>query len=47
VKADVLALKDPDYRRLNFCSLILGSAWNDGAAAHRCPDCAATPATAA
>jgi hypothetical protein len=29
VKADVLALKDPAYKRLNFCSLILGSAWND------------------
>jgi hypothetical protein len=29
VKADVLALKDPNYKRLNFCSLILGSAWND------------------
>jgi hypothetical protein len=29
VKADVLALKDPEYRRLNFCSIILGSAWND------------------
>ena len=39
VKADVLALKDPSYRRLNFCSLILGSAWNDGGAEHRCPGC--------
>ena len=29
VKADVLALKDPQYRRLNFCSIILGSAWED------------------
>ncbi|SAL54022.1 metal dependent phosphohydrolase [Caballeronia terrestris] len=29
VKADVLALKDPSYKRLNFCSIILGSAWND------------------
>jgi hypothetical protein len=29
VKADVLALKDPSYRRLNFCSIILGSAWDD------------------
>ncbi len=29
VKADVLALKNPDYKRINFCSLILGSAWND------------------
>jgi hypothetical protein len=27
VKADVLALKDPTYRRTNFCSLILSSAW--------------------
>jgi len=27
VKADVLALKDPNYHRLNFCSIILGSAW--------------------
>jgi hypothetical protein len=39
VKADVLALKDPSYRRLNFCSLILGSAWNDGLAEHRCAHC--------
>lgn len=31
VKADVLALKDPTYKRLNFCGMILGSAWNDGA----------------
>ncbi len=27
VKADVLALKDPNYKRMNFCSIILGSAW--------------------
>jgi hypothetical protein len=27
VKADVLALKDPGYTRMNFCSIILGSAW--------------------
>ena len=28
VKADVLALKDPEgFRRQNFCSIILGSAW--------------------
>jgi hypothetical protein len=27
VKADVLALKDPNYRRINFCSMILGSSW--------------------
>ena len=29
VNADVLALKDPNYKRLNFCNIILGSAWND------------------
>ncbi|KND56016.1 Metal dependent phosphohydrolase, HD region [Candidatus Paraburkholderia kirkii] len=34
VKADVLALKDPTYRRLNFCSITLGSAWNDQAHDH-------------
>jgi hypothetical protein len=27
VKADVLALKVPGYRRMNFCSIILDSAW--------------------
>ncbi len=27
VKADVLALKDPDYQRMNFCSIILSSPW--------------------
>ncbi|GGC55123.1 HD domain-containing protein [Chelatococcus reniformis] len=27
VKADVLALKDPSYRRMNFCNIILGSPW--------------------
>ena len=27
VKADVLALKDSTYERLNFCSIILGSPW--------------------
>jgi hypothetical protein len=27
VKADVLALKDRNYTRENFCSIILGSAW--------------------
>jgi hypothetical protein len=27
VKADVLALKDPNYKRMNFCSIILGSPW--------------------
>ena len=29
VKADVLALKQPGYRRANFCGIILNSAWND------------------
>jgi hypothetical protein len=29
VKADVLALKQPGYRRMNFCGIILNSAWND------------------
>ena len=41
VKADVLALKDPTYRRLNFCSLILGSAWNDPAQVDGCAACSA------
>jgi HD domain len=27
VKADVLAMKDPNYVRQNFCAIILGSAW--------------------
>jgi hypothetical protein len=27
VKSDVLALKDPNYKRMNFCSIILDSAW--------------------
>lgn len=27
VKADVLALKAPNYKRINFCSIILSSAW--------------------
>jgi hypothetical protein len=27
VKADVLALKDPTYQRLNFCTIIRQSAW--------------------
>jgi hypothetical protein len=27
VKADVLALKDANYKRTNFCSIILGSPW--------------------
>ena len=28
VKADVLADKDPKFRRMNFCSIIRGSQWN-------------------
>jgi len=39
VKADVLALKEPTCERLNFCSLILGSAWNDASHAG-CAHCA-------
>lgn len=27
VKADVLALRDPTFKPMNFCSIILGSAW--------------------
>jgi hypothetical protein len=27
VKADVLAMKDPNFRRTNFCAIILSSAW--------------------
>src|SRR6202140_3046635 len=34
VKADVLELRDPSYKRLNFCQIILGSAWDDSNAAH-------------
>jgi HD superfamily phosphodiesterase len=29
VGADVLERNDPDYRRLNFCGLILGSGWRE------------------
>jgi hypothetical protein len=29
VKSDVLELRDPGYKRLNFCQIILGSAWDD------------------
>jgi len=36
VKADVLALKDPTYQRVNFCSLILGSKWNEDDPAYQC-----------
>jgi hypothetical protein len=34
VKADVLELRDPTYKRLNFCQIILGSAWDDSNAGH-------------
>ncbi|HTJ93815.1 MAG TPA: HD domain-containing protein [Pararobbsia sp.] len=34
VKADVLELRDPTYKRLNFCQIILGSAWDDKNGAH-------------
>jgi hypothetical protein len=27
VKSDVLALRDPNFKRVNFCSIILNSAW--------------------
>jgi hypothetical protein len=37
VKADVLALKMPNYKRVNFCSLILGSSWSDSCQAVNCP----------
>jgi hypothetical protein len=36
VKADVLALRDPTYKRGNFCSIILGSSWNDDNPAYQC-----------
>ena len=40
VKADVLALTDPGYKRLNFCGLILNSAWSDGPVSkHFCETC--------
>jgi hypothetical protein len=29
VKADVLDLRDPTYKRANFCSIILNSAWSE------------------
>jgi hypothetical protein len=37
VNDDVLALKDPKFKRLNFCSIILGNAWVDDA--HGCAHC--------
>lgn len=36
VKADVLALKLPNYKRVNFCSLILGSSWSDDCKTPNC-----------
>ena len=36
VKADVLADKDPSFRRGNFCSLIRASRWTGGAHAPGC-----------
>lgn len=35
VKADVLALKKPGYRRTNFCGLILNSSWKDACSCGR------------
>jgi hypothetical protein len=29
VKSDVLALRDPTFRRMNFCDIILGSKWSE------------------
>lgn len=41
VNADVLALKDPAYQRLNFCSIIRASAWDQlvPGAAHSAAGC--------
>lgn len=33
IKADVLALKDPNFKRVNFCTLIRNSAWDTAAQA--------------
>jgi hypothetical protein len=38
VNADVLALKDPGFRRLDFCSIIRGSKWGSGDHACLCAD---------
>jgi len=38
VNDDVLALKDPGFSRMNFCSIILGNGWNDSHYACRCQD---------
>jgi hypothetical protein len=45
VKADVLELKDPGYKRLNFCKIILGSKWDDSRGEHGCPACPPDSAT--
>jgi hypothetical protein len=37
VNDDVLALKDTKFKRMNFCSIILGNAWVDDA--HGCVHC--------
>ncbi|KVN53111.1 HD domain-containing protein [Burkholderia anthina] len=45
VKADVLELRDPNYKRLNFCKIILNSAWDDTNGVHTHHDrcgCAST-----
>ncbi|MBB5466823.1 hypothetical protein HDG32_002941 [Paraburkholderia sp. CI2] len=39
VKADVLELRDPSYKRLNFCKIILGSQWDDSATHVHHPGC--------
>lgn len=44
VKADVLALKDPTYKRLNFCGLILNSPWNDTCGVRECSQHPEAPA---
>jgi len=39
VNDDVLALKAPSFRRLNFCGIIPGNAWvDDRHAGHECND---------
>jgi len=38
VNDDVLALHNPQFKRLNFCSIILGNAWVDDRCGHSCND---------
>jgi hypothetical protein len=38
VNDDVLALHDLNFKRLNFCSMILGNAWVDDRHGHTCSD---------